>query len=112
MNDFMSAGFICQQAAEHVAGDRERQHGDKRQNFGNIAALWNAFLAIRRDAAAPLDESDIGHLFVLAKVARTQSGSYNGDDWIDMAGYAGCAGQVAAELHAEDRVEQLDAVLP
>lgn len=93
----MKAGCIASQAAELVSGDRDRQHGQKRDNFERIATLWNGYLQIRRDPAAPLGAVDVGHLMVLMKLARTQSGSYNLDDHLDMVGYASCAGEIASE---------------
>ncbi|CAH1677667.1 DUF6378 domain-containing protein [Chelatococcus sp.] len=93
----MKAGCIASQAAELVSGDREHQHGDKRDNFERIATLVNAYLRIRRDPVAPLDAVDVGHIMVLTKLARTQSGSMNVDDWIDLCGYAACAGDLASE---------------
>lgn len=89
------AAAICVKAAELVGGDRERTHGSKRKNFQNIADLWNAYLAIRPDHDLPLSPLDIGHMMVLLKVARTQLGTRNPDDHVDMAGYAGCAGEIA-----------------
>jgi len=91
----MKAHEIAAKAAELVAGDRENQHGSKERNFANIAALWNGYLAIRRDPSAPLTSTDVGHLMVLMKVARTQLGNVNPDDWQDMCGYAACAGETA-----------------
>lgn len=93
----MKAGCIASTAAELVSGDRDRQHGQKRDNFERIATLLNAYLQIRRDPAAPLDAVDIGHIMVLTKLARTQSGAVNIDDWIDVAGYAACSGEIASE---------------
>lgn len=91
-----TAGEFALRAAELVAGDREKQHGRKEQNFGNIAAMINAYLGIRRDPAAPLDALDVGHIMVLLKIARTQTGSDNPDDYIDACGYAACAGEIVA----------------
>jgi len=93
----MKAGCIASQAAELVSGDRERQHGSKRDNFERIAKLWNAYLQIRRDPGAPLDAVDVGHIMVLTKLARTQSGAVNIDDWTDLCGYAACSGEIASE---------------
>lgn len=95
----MKAAEIATRAAELVGGDREKQHGTKFENFSKISTLWNAYLAIRRDPGAPLDALDHAHLMVLLKIARTQLGAYNPDDAIDMAGYAACAGEIAAILH-------------
>ncbi|TIX28944.1 DUF6378 domain-containing protein [Mesorhizobium sp.] len=91
----MRATDIAAKAADLVGGDREQQHGKKVDNFGRIATVWNAWLAVRRDPSAPLDAHDVGILMVLMKAARTQSGSHNMDDYVDMAGYAACSGEVA-----------------
>ena len=66
-------------------------------DFERIAKAWNAWLAIRRDPAAPLDAHDVGIMMVFMKAARTQSGSLNPDDYVDMCGYAACAGEVAQD---------------
>lgn len=92
----MRAGDIATKAAELVGGDRERQHGSKADNFSRIAAMWNAWLAIRREPDTPLNAHDVGIMMSIMKAARTQSGSYNPDDAVDMVGYAACAGEVEA----------------
>jgi hypothetical protein len=97
----ITAVGVCTRAAELVGGDRDRQHGKKRKNFENIAMLWNAWLAIRRDVTAPLDAHDVAQMMSLMKKARTQTGAFNADDYFDDAGYAGCAGEVAAEFDRE-----------
>lgn len=90
----MKAHEIAVMAASLVGGDRDTQHGEKLDNFSRIAVMWQAWLAIRRDPAAPLDAHDVGIFMVLMKAARTQSGAFNPDDAIDMCGYAACAGEV------------------
>ena len=57
--------------------------------------MWNAWLAIRKDPSAPLDAHDVGCMMALMKLARTQSGALNVDDYVDACGYAACAGEVA-----------------
>ena len=86
---------LAQTAANLVGGDRDRQHGQKRDNFTRIAAVWNAWLDVRKDKGAPLDAHDVGCMMAMMKLARTQSGKLNLDDYIDAAGYAACAGEVA-----------------
>lgn len=97
MTKALKATQIAGIASELVGGDRDRQHGQKRDNFARIATLWQAYLDIRRDRTAPLSPADVGHLMVLMKVARTQSGAVNADDYIDAAGYAACAGEIALQ---------------
>lgn len=88
-------GFI-KSAAELVQGDRANTHGDKRKNHQNIATAWNAYLAIRRDPASPLNEVDVAHMMALLKLARTQLGAHNPDDYVDLVGYAAIAGELAS----------------
>lgn len=97
----MKAGDILTTAANLVGGDRARTHGDKTENHGKIATVWNAYLSIRQEPAAPLSALDVAMMMALLKVARTQLGSFNPDDFIDLAGYAGCAGEIAARLVLE-----------
>lgn len=92
----LKATDILQKAADLVGGDRAESYGPMEENFDRISVLWNAWLQIRRDPAAPLAPEDIGYMMMLMKLARTQSGPYSPDTAIDMAGYAGCAGQIAA----------------
>lgn len=100
-----SAADICTEAARLVGGDREVTHGDKSINFANTAALWNAILAakakiaVRGFGAFPLlDALDVTNMLEAFKIARRYSGSHNLDDYIDGAGYAGCAGEIAEKL--------------
>lgn len=95
----MKASDLCAKAGSLVGGDREKTHGSKTLNHGKITVLWNGYLAIRRDPASPLTSADVAHMLVLLKTARTQLGAFNADDWIDMVGYAACAGEIAHELH-------------
>lgn len=91
----MKAETIALKAADLIGGERDRQHGQKRDNFERIAAMWNAWLQIRRDPASPLTAHDVGMMMALLKAARTQSGAFNEDDYVDLCGYAACAGEVA-----------------
>lgn len=82
------AGAVCARAAALVGGDREKTHGNKTTNHQNIAALWSAYLGVSITA------DQVALMMVLLKVARTKTGSLNHDDYVDMAGYAGVAGEI------------------
>ena len=97
-----TASAIATHAAKLVGGDRAKQHGDKMDTFENIARLWDGYLAIKFGPVARLSATDVGHLLVLLKLARTQNGELNLDDYVDMAGYAACAGEIA-HIEAEER---------
>lgn len=97
----MKAKEICERASGLVSGDRAAQHGDKIVNHWNIAHMWNAYLFQCRDQPeSDLTALDVAHMMALLKIARTQAGSFNADDYIDLAGYAGVAGEIAADQNA------------
>lgn len=102
----MKAHEICAKAAELVSGDRDRQHGAKSENFQNIANMWNAYLhgtGALAMGTVGIRAHDVPNMMVLMKVARTLTGEFNPDDYIDMAGYAGCGGEIAgADRTARD----------
>jgi predicted acylesterase/phospholipase RssA len=97
----MKATEIAAAAAALMGGDRERTHGSKMRNHANIAALWNAYLSIRRDPASPLSAGDVAHMMALLKMARSQLGAVNIDDFTDGAAYFCIAGEI--ETWAADR---------
>lgn len=88
-----TAGAVCDRASRLVGGDRAKQHGDKVDNHQNIAALWNAYLGWR--LTGWLEPKDVALMMALLKIARTKSGSHNLDDYVDLAGYAGVAAEIA-----------------
>lgn len=108
-----TAASICTDAAALVGGDRATTHGDKALNFANTAALWNAIIEAKaRQAGWPimdvlpvLDALDVANMLEAFKIARRYSGSHNPDDYVDGAGYAGCAGEIAASTAHPSREE-------
>ena len=85
----MKAGAILRKASEMVEGDKNKEHGEMGENHRNISTLWSAYLGIDitpRQAAV---------MMALLKIARTKSGSRNGDDYMDGAAYMGIAGQLS-----------------
>lgn len=91
-----TAAEFLEHAAGLVGGDRAKQHGTKEECFGRMAIFLNAYVNSRRNPSVEFTAVDAAHIMVLWKMARTQTGSYNPDDWTDMAGYAGCAAELAA----------------
>lgn len=88
----MKANKIAQTATKLVSGSRARTHGDKHETFATIARLWSAYVGVSISA------EDVAHMMVLLKIARTQGGQHNLDDYVDMCGYAACAGEIAAKV--------------
>lgn len=84
------AAEVCEQAARLVSGDRAKAHGDMIETHSNIAQLWNVYLK-----GQPISAKDVAVMMALLKIARTMNGDHNPDDYVDLAGYAGCAGEIA-----------------
>jgi hypothetical protein len=83
-----NASELLQQAAKIVSDDRAITYGSKRTNHENIARLWGAYL--RREVTP----QDVALMMILLKIARTQLGTGSVDNYVDMAGYAGIAGEI------------------
>jgi hypothetical protein len=98
----VKATDIAAKAAELIGGDREQTHGDKRVNFDNIAAYWNAFLCMTdRGGFIELTAADVAKMMALLKLARMESGEFNPDDAVDACGYAAIAGELGAPIETK-----------
>lgn len=93
----MKAKDILEKAATIVSNDRNASHGDLVETHKAIAAVWNGILDAAGKLEIPLDGHDVAMLMAGLKIARAYQGSYNEDDYTDLAGYAACAGQIMAE---------------
>lgn len=101
MQNTPTASDILDIASKLVSGDRAVQHGDKMVNFRNTARMWEAHLWDKLKPGERITPEDAAMMMVLFKIARTKSGTYNPDDYIDGAGYLGIAGEIAAATQQE-----------
>lgn len=104
----MNRAEILEAAKKCVCGQRVQDYGKPERNFQIIADFWNDYL----DAAHPelnlkgvaecvevsaiITPKDVAVMMGLLKVARIATGS-NPDSFVDLAGYAACAGEVATQ---------------
>lgn len=87
---------ILRTAEKLICGERQAQYGDAAANFGVVAKLWQAYTGL------PYSVSDVAMMLALLKVARI-AGGYKEDNFVDLAGYAALAGEIAAnEQHRKD----------
>ena len=86
----MKRADILATASEYVTKDRAATHGDAEDNFRRIAELWNAYLGVD-----DITSIDVAVMLALLKVARIRSNPTHADNWIDIAGYAACGGEIA-----------------
>lgn len=84
---------ILAEAEKCVCGDRDEQYGSPKNNFSLIARLWREYL----DTSKPITAHDVAMMMALVKVARIRTGKRKVDNYIDLAGYAACAGEIACK---------------
>lgn len=92
----MTRKELLETAAKCVVGDREEDYGSPEENFDRIAWFWNTYLGV-----AIITAKDVAAMLALLKIARIASGHAKSDNWVDLAGYAACGGEIEAS-HAAD----------
>ena len=95
----MTRSEILKAAERCVCTDRNQQYGEPEDNFRIIAALWNVYL-FGRGAKSQLKPADVGAMMALFKLGRIATGGDKADSFIDLAGYAACAGEISTESGA------------
>ncbi len=95
--DTSSREYLLSKAKEIITTDRNLTYGKPENSFSVIADLWEVYVREKclKDGKITLTAEDATMMMVLFKVARTITGKPNPDNYIDMAGYAGCAGEIA-----------------
>jgi hypothetical protein len=94
----MTRKEILESATAIVTQDREEQYGKAEDNFGLIAELWEPYIQARcvgPDVLVDIGPDDVGILMALLKIARIATGQPKADNFVDLAGYAACAGEIA-----------------
>ena len=95
----MNRKEILEAAIKTVCEDRQDSYGKPEDNFEIIAELWSGYLG-----DVLLRAEDVAIMMILLKIARIRTGKYNPDNYIDIAGYAACAAEVAGgKRHDSDR---------
>lgn len=79
---------ILDAAAKCVTGDREQDYGNPENSFQMIAELWSAYKGIE------FSPVDVAAMMCLLKIGRIAGGSESIDNWVDIAGYAACGGEI------------------
>lgn len=80
---------VLEKAQERVeAGQTE--YGSPAVNFGTIATILSVLGFSYK--GLPVRKEDIPSIMIVLKLAREANGSSKLDNWVDIAGYAACAG--------------------
>ena len=97
----MTRSEILAEADLCVSGNREQDYGSPEQNFKTISLLWSVYL--QRTPRNYISEVDVAAMLSLLKIARIASGNAKADNWIDLAGYAACGGELES---ADEEVQE------
>ena len=90
----MNSSEILKKTEKLVSTDREDKHGDKVENHENIARLWTSYMQNKFKLNLQILPEDVANLMSLLKIARTQAGKFNLDDYIDACGYLAISGEI------------------
>ena len=91
----MNTTEILEKTKKLVSESRHDKHGDKVINHENISRLWTSYLQNKFKLNLVLLPEDVACLMTLLKLARTQAGKFNLDDYIDACGYIAISGEIA-----------------
>lgn len=96
----MTRKETLERAAECVCTQREQDYGAPENNFAFIAELWESY--IKRQCASPsadicVTPMDVAIMMTLLKIARIGTGTQTEDSFVDLAGYAACAAELAGK---------------
>ena len=96
----MTRKEILEAASAIVTKDREKQYGKAEDNFGLIADLWGPYIrekCVSKGSLVDILPEDVVMLMSLLKIARIATGQPKADNFVDLAGYAACAGEIATK---------------
>lgn len=85
---------ILDAALQCVCGDREQDYGSPENNFEVIADMWATYLKACGVNIDFLEGYDVAAMLALLKIARIATGHGKADNWVDLAGYAACGGEI------------------
>ena len=91
----MKRSDILHAAERCVTGQREQDYGRVEDNFAAIARFWNAYYEATHGGILALTGKDVAVMMALLKIARIATGCGSDDCYVDLAGYAACAGELA-----------------
>lgn len=99
----MKRDEILETAAKIVTSGRNKQYGEPEDNFAVIAEYWSTYLSQHNGGRVILlTPMDVATMMVLFKIGRiTTAGEFAADSYVDCAGYAAIAGEMATGVERE-----------
>lgn len=97
----MTRSEVLDEAKNIVNGQRQIDYGKPEDNFKIIADLWSVYLNEN------ITSKDVAMMMILLKIARAKSDTGTIDNFVDIAGYSACAGEIWSNKSKEP-VRHLD----
>ena len=99
----MKRDEILKTAEEIVTKGRNVQYGEPENNFAVIAEYWSTYLSQHNGGRVILlTPMDVAIMMALFKIGRiTTEGEFTADSYVDCAGYAAIAGEMATDMEQE-----------
>lgn len=95
----MTREQILKEAERCVCGQRQQDYGTPEDSFRAIGQLWEVYIkekCVGTDTIVTVVPEDVAALLALLKIARIATGHGKDDNWVDLAGYAACGGELEA----------------
>lgn len=86
----MNRAEILDKAKDCVTRDRAATHGDAERSFELIADFWSCYLN------TAIHAHDVAAMMGLLKIARIRLNPAHNDNWIELAGYSACGGEITS----------------
>lgn len=97
----MTRKEVLDAAQKCVNGDRDLEYRSPEKSFELIAYFWTNYLnAVRTGTGTAIKPKDVAAMMALFKIARIAGGHAKDDNWIDLAGYAACGGEIESSTNA------------
>ena len=85
----MTRTEILKVAEQAVTVDRAATHGSAEDGFGALGRIWGARLG------TDISAEQVAIMLIDLKTVRAWGNPGHADNWVDMAGYAACGGEIA-----------------
>lgn len=92
----MKRADVLDAARQAVMVDRAATHGDAENTFAMISGSWSAKLGVE------VTPAQVCLLLADLKACRAWGNPGHADNWVDLAGYAACGGELAEEPEPVD----------
>ena len=86
---------ILEEAIGYVTRDRNREYDEPENNFAMIAMVLNSLYRYKLAEDQSFEPHDVATIASAIKLARIMANPSKRDNWVDLAGYAACGGEVA-----------------